>query len=372
MNEENTKVLLVEDDTEDAWLIKDMLKGSDHQAFELVHVPRLERALEVLGEDSFDVVLLDLNLPDSMGFDTFRKLHTTVPETAVVVLTGLADETLAMETMREGGQDYLVKGEIDKKLLSRTLNYAIERKKAETEIREKNRELETANRMKSEFVSIVSHDFGNPLGIILGNTELLLMGAYGELSPRAREKIQTISNIVDRLNRLRLDILDLTMMELGKVGLNRQRNNISSLLRAIVLEQTATAAEKNQKIDFRGPKDVVLDYDQAQIFRVVENYLSNAIRYSQEGTAIDVGLEENGKEVMIWVKDRGRGIPEDELEKVFLQFYRTGERVKGSTGLGLSIVKGIVSAHRGRCWAESEGLGKGSTFYFTLPQERNS
>ena len=128
------------------------------------------------------------------------------------------------------------------------------------------------------------------------------------------------------------------------------------------------AERKRQTIEIHAPDELMAKYDSIRIFRVMENYLSNAIRYTSEGGEIEISVEEGGSEVAVCVKDNGRGIPPEELENVFLRFYRIGERVTGSTGLGLSIVKGIMKAHGGRCWAKSEGVGKGSKFCFTLPK----
>jgi PAS domain S-box-containing protein len=241
-------------------------------------------------------------------------------------------------------------------------------KEREKKLEELNVELKAADKQKSEFVSIVSHDFGNPLGVIQGNVELMLLGAYGELEPKMKTKLETIQNTTKRLNKLRTDTLDLAKMDLGQMELEPRNDDLEKLVRA-ALEQTLPMAEKKgQTIEFQDPGSFILNYDSARIFQVVDNYLSNAVRYTPEGGFIQLTLQELGSEIMFCVKDDGRGIPEDELENVFRRFYRVGERVQGSTGLGLSIVKGIILAHGGRCWAESDGLGRGTTFCFALPK----
>ncbi len=101
--------------------------------------------------------------------------------------------------------------------------------------------------------------------------------------------------------------------------------------------------------------------------RAVENLLSNSIKYSKVGTRIEIDARSNNSHMIISVKDQGRGIQKHELELIFDRFYRTGDRVEGSTGLGLSIVRGIAEAHHGRAWAKSDGMGKGSTVYLQLP-----
>jgi response regulator RpfG family c-di-GMP phosphodiesterase len=128
------RILLVEDNRADARLIQERLKRAGHAQFELVHAVRLYEALQQLEEGVFDVVLLDLGLPESQGIDTFHRVHEQAPSVPIVMLSGLADEALAIETVRQGAQDYLVKGQVDGNILLRSMRYAIERKRLEQRI----------------------------------------------------------------------------------------------------------------------------------------------------------------------------------------------------------------------------------------------
>jgi len=143
MGDKPIKVLLVEDNPGDARLIREMLKEAAAARFELVHVVRLDEALKLLGEASFDVLLLDLTLPDSQGLDTFFRVYSQAPDVPIVVLTGLADEVVGVESVKGGAQDYLVKGQVDSNLLARALRYAIERKQAEERLQESKRKYKT-------------------------------------------------------------------------------------------------------------------------------------------------------------------------------------------------------------------------------------
>jgi len=136
MNDKHIKVLLIEDNPGDARLIREMVAEVGGARFDLECVDRLSTALERLAAGGIDVVLLDLGLPDSTGFDTFTKVYAQSPEAPIVVLTGLDDEALAVEAVREGAQDYLTKGQVDGNLLVRAMKYAIERKRAEEELRD--------------------------------------------------------------------------------------------------------------------------------------------------------------------------------------------------------------------------------------------
>ena len=127
-------VLLVEDSSGDARLVQEMLSEATVAVFELTHAERLDEALDLVAKSSFDVVLLDLDLPDSQGPNTFLKLQAHATDVPVVVLSGLDDETIAVTAIRAGAQDYLIKGQIDSHLLSRALRYAIERHRLQAEL----------------------------------------------------------------------------------------------------------------------------------------------------------------------------------------------------------------------------------------------
>jgi two-component system sensor histidine kinase UhpB len=134
MKEKVIKILLVEDNPGDALIIKEMLRDVYNDNFDLVHFKRLDEGVDHLKED-FDIMLLDLNLPDSEGIETFNTMNMHAPELPIIILTGLLDEDLAINIVSEGAQDYLVKGQIDKQLLSRSIKYSIERKNIEIDLR---------------------------------------------------------------------------------------------------------------------------------------------------------------------------------------------------------------------------------------------
>lgn len=151
MGDQPIHILLVEDNSDDATLLQLTLNEGPRGQFELVHVERLAEALKRLKAQAFDLVLLDLTLPDSRGLETFRKLHHQSPEVPVVALTGLDDETVAITAAKEGAQDYLVKGQFNRGLLVRAMRYAIERKRAETDLANYARQLRLKNeQMKAD------------------------------------------------------------------------------------------------------------------------------------------------------------------------------------------------------------------------------
>jgi len=238
-----------------------------------------------------------------------------------------------------------------------------------------NKNLMEADKMKDEFVSILAHDLGTPIAIMKANIEMLKMGIYGKLNEKQIKKTDDILRNATRLDKLRKDTLDLSRIDVGSMTPDKEPVMLNPIISEAVVDIRKLADEKKQTVHMELPEFEMVECDPGKVRRVLDNYLTNAVRYTPDGGEIMVsGSIETGdgndlETVKIWVRDSGRGIVRENLEKVFERFFRTGERVAGSTGLGLSIVKGIVEIHGGRAWCESKGEGKGSTFYFTLPRK---
>jgi len=251
-----------------------------------------------------------------------------------------------------------------------------ERKKALEKMQEENEELRKENeklkeleKTKNEFISVLAHDLGTPLVIMQGNLELMKTWTQKKLSERMPEKVELMLRNVKRLDKLRRETLDISRMDQGTMRTEKEPLLLKELILEAVEDVEKLVKDKKQKISTKLPDFREVYCDREKIRQVMDNYLSNAIQYTENGGRITIGGETDKKSVTVWVKDNGRGMLPDEMENVFGRFYRPGERVEGSTGLGLAIVKGIVEAHDGRVWCESEGKDKGSTFYFSIPRE---
>lgn len=194
MEDKRVKVLLIEDNPGDARLIREMLKVNTKTQFELTHTERLNEGLERFSNNKFDVLLLDLGLPDCQGLDTLKEVNLKKPDEPIVVLTGFADELVGIQAVHSGAQDYLIKGEVDSKLLIRSINYAIERKRAEEEKEKMRSQLLQAQKMEAvgRLAGGVAHDFNNLLTVIIGYTELLLNDFH--LGDPRRKDVQDILN----------------------------------------------------------------------------------------------------------------------------------------------------------------------------------
>jgi signal transduction histidine kinase len=228
--------------------------------------------------------------------------------------------------------------------------------------------LRELDRLKTELLSTVSHELRTPLGSIKGYATTLLTHERRLRREERREFLEIIDSEADRLRELIENLLDMSRLEAGVLRIDRA----PVLLRPVAEEATRKLqlAAPGHTVVLAWPVDEPVLADSRRIYQVLQNLLSNAVKYSPDGGRIELVAEVGARELVVSVRDTGLGMPRGELDRIFDRFHRIGgERAQriGGTGLGLAICKGLVEAHGGRIWAESEGEGKGSTFRFTLP-----
>lgn len=257
---------------------------------------------------------------------------------------------------------------------------AIQNARLFRDIKEQRQQLEVANqrlkdldKLKSDFVANVSHEFRTPLTAVEALTENMLDGLTGQLNDKQLRYIRDIKASADRLARLIDDLLDLSIIESGRMEMKAQSLSISSLLRDVTDTLMPVALEKQIQLD-AGPVNGELSAwaDRDKIVQVLTNLISNAIKFTPGGGRINVGVEKAATGwVQVSVTDTGPGIARSEATRIFDEFYQAiqpdDNKSKGA-GLGLSISKKLVEMHGGRIWVESEP-GRGSCFFFTLPME---
>lgn len=228
------------------------------------------------------------------------------------------------------------------------------------------------DKIKSEFISVASHQLRTPLTGIKWFSQLLINKKVGKLSNKQVEFISQIYNSNERMIRLVNDLLDVSHIESGqKFTIDKKPNDIVALAKAVIKDQKMETPTKDVSIDISKdcPKKLEFNFDQDKIYQVLTNLISNSIKYSGNSVKIIVSIECKSDEVLLSVKDFGLGIPAHQQSRVFQKFFRADNIATISTngtGLGLYIVKGIVEGHGGKIWFESE-LDKGTTFFFTLP-----
>jgi len=223
------------------------------------------------------------------------------------------------------------------------------------------------DRMKSEFISIASHELRTPMTSIKGSVDLILSGFAGEITADSQELLEIAQKSCDRLIRLINDILDLSKIEAGQVKLNLAQMDLTEVVHRSVrgVKQLADQAEVTLKID-RTENLPSVEVDKDRIEQVVTNLLSNAIKFAPSQSTVTVELAPVDGWLQCSVVDQGCGIAEKDLPKVFGKFQQVGERRKGGTGLGLAITQALLQEHHGKIWVESQ-VNVGTRFIFRLP-----
>lgn len=228
------------------------------------------------------------------------------------------------------------------------------------------RAAQRATQARDEVLSIVAHDLRNPLNSILLNVRLLKV-CKAEPGRNAEELAMAIERAATRMNRLIRDLLDVTRLDAGRLCLESAtvvpRQLISDCLDALRPLAKDASLELRSEVAADLP-EIFADRD--RLLQVFENLIGNALKFTLPGGCITVGAAQKDKDLLCWVRDTGSGIAAEDLPHLFDRFWQSKHAVKRGAGLGLSIVKGIVAAHRGRVWVESTE-GKGSTFFFTIP-----
>ncbi len=418
------RILLIEDNLAEARFLEEVLKGARFNQFKLVQVQRLKAALRRLETEEFDVILLDLTLPDSQGLASLPPLIDQAPRLPIVVLTNTNDDQLAIAAVRSGAQDYLVKRQVNMELLVRSLHYAIERKQASEALREANEalemrvqertaelaqandllrqeireheqalrerqkiqeELQRSNAELRQFAYVASHDLQEPLRTVTSFVQLLARRYQNELDANANDYINYIVDGTKRMQELILALLGYSRV--GRSPRELEPVDCNVLLQ-ITLQHLEGAIASSQAIVTYGNLPTVMA-DPVQLGQLFQNLLENAIKYrssvqprvhvsatlrdlNRENFAAEQAdfslLSHLSQEWLFSVQDNGIGIEPEYFERIFLIFQRLHARSDyPGTGIGLALCQKIVEQHRGKIWVESR-FGSGSTFYFTLPQ----
>ncbi|QLE43890.1 hybrid sensor histidine kinase/response regulator [Nostoc sp. C052] len=385
-------ILLVEDSASDAHLLRRIFLHTDQEKWQMLHVERLSEAIDASRENSastlnnsqivsrrqrrFDLVLLDLSLPDSIGLETLKEYRAAVPDIPVVVLTGLDDEDLAMQALAEGAQDYLVKDQITIQRLVRAIRYAIERSEILNQLRESEERTRQAlakeqelNELKSNFVAMVSHEFRTPMTTIRTAVDILEYNSDKLTDERRTKYFDRIQNAINQMLHLLNEILFLSKTEAAKLEYKPTLLNLENFCSELTDILQINAGSQHSIIFTCQGKSTQAQMDEDLLNCILTNLISNAIKYSPQHSTIWFDLICQDRLATFQVKDRGMGIPLKDQARLFQTFYRASNvGVIQGTGLGLTIVKKCVELHGGHIQLESE-QGVGTTVIVTLPLE---
>lgn len=381
------RVLLVDDDEEDALIARELLDDSEHVRFAVTWARDAAQALTLLVSEPFDVCLLDLRLGADSGLHVLAEARERGLELPIVMLTGQGDRDSDLQAMEAGATDYLVKGKLDAALLERTVRYAIVNHAQQQAIARHAQALEVAQgdlerantrlaeivRRQNEILGMAAHDLRSPLGIVLGYVGLL-QGVEGielaegervDVLARVQSSVRFMVNVID-------DLLDISAIESGTIDIDLRPSSLGDVVGATAGAMRIVAAAKGITLKVEEPPaPVVVRADARRLDQVVCNLVSNAIKYSQRDGEVRVRIESDPKSARIVVEDDGIGIAPEFRARMFTPFakgQRAGTAGEKSAGLGLAIVKRIVDAHGGSIAVESEP-GRGARFVVELRRE---
>lgn len=361
------RILVVDDETAQMKALCNTLRADGH---ETTGYSSPRDALAAFDTQPFDLLLTDLMMPEMDGIALLRAAQERDPDLVGIMMTGHGTLDSAVEAMKSGALDYILKPfklSVIRPVLARALavrqlrrdNVALARRVAE-----RTAELEAANQELESFSHSVAHDLRAPLRAVNGYAEIVLADYAPQLPAEVQSLLRRISTGAQLMGQLVDDLLRLS--RLGRQPLSRASISMSALVRD-VLEEMEKSSDRPSQILVGELPDAF--GDRALLRQVLLNLLSNAFKFSRgrEGAIVEIGYLRQ-PEAGYFIRDNGAGFDMAFAGKLFEVFQRLhGVHEFEGTGIGLSIVQRVIQRHGGRIWAEGE-VGKGATFYFTLPQ----
>lgn len=381
------KVLVFEDSPSDAALIEQYLARGGFLPV-IKRIDSIDALTRALQSDVWDLVLSDYELPGFTGLDALAEVRRINGDIPFIILSGVIDQSTAVRAMRMGAQDFVMKGEAARLLP------AIRRELRETEVRRQHaearrraealerkleaeqlvvRELRKIEKIRSEFVEMMTHELRTPVATISSGVDLLLDDTVpGELTTAQIDILQRIQRNAVRLSRLLAGVSDYARLQTGEDAVRPANFALHSVIARVAARMTAKAQERQITLVAR-PADGLRAYADADaVERVLTHLVANALTHNPPGTSIEINATsgEPGT-VAVSVADDGIGLAEDVVEKLFTPFYQVRRKLGAGyqgTGLGLTVCRGLLEQMHGTICVES-APGKGTTFTFMLPKE---
>ncbi|MHB9286188.1 ATP-binding protein [Halobacteriales archaeon Cl-PHB] len=346
-------VLLVEDNPGDATLIEHHLANPAVDTFvdevSLTHVETLTAALETLDGGRYDVLLLDLGLPESTGIETLELVLDDDPSVPIIVLTGLDDAQISVDAIQAGAQDFLPKAELDTDRLVRALRYAVERHKQERELQRRTEQIEFFNQ-------ILRHDIANGINVINMRGSMLVDRLDGEAADDAQTIVDWSNDMTELTTKIRTILETLT---------NDERRDLHEIDLAPILERQADRCRsmgEDVSVEVDTPSDLAVWADDL-LEDVVGNLLANAAEHAGTDVEVTVTARTASGSVCLTVADDGPGISPDQRDDIFQQGFKGS--ASGGTGFGLYFVDAMVDSYDGNIEVGRSGAG-GTEFVVEL------
>ena len=378
------KIVVVDDSLDNRLLLNAILGSAGYM--DVLQAESASETFDLLGIDSspegvsgVDLILMDITMPEMDGIEACRRIKSShLQDVPIIMVTAHTEKERLEKAFAAGAMDYITKPLNKVELLARVRSALAlkeemdQRKLAQIELEEKNRELERASMAKSQILSTASHELKTPLTSILGYVNRLLtqLDTVGPLTERQRKYLETVQRNSNRLKALIDDLLDVSRLESGSLSLNLLDLDVQTEIQEVVNSMHTQFSEHKMCVVPDIPANLPkVKADTLRFSQVMNNLLSNACKYSPNGAITEISARETSGLVQIDVSDNGIGISQADQSKLFTKFFRadnSSTRAVSGTGLGLFVTRCLVEAHGGRMWAESNE-GEGSTFSFTLP-----
>lgn len=361
MIDEPLKILLVEGHSDESALITRLLEGPPEPGdlpgrFTVSETPRLAGAAHLLEREPFDAVLLDLNLPRSIGLEPFERLREQKPGLPVILLTGLRDRPLAEEALKRGASDFLVKGALSAALLRRCVRYAVERGRLLQEIARVRAAPPSQGpeaEGKDAFMRKVSHELRNTVTTVKAAVYCLSDGLPDPLTAKQRQLIAMIARNVERQAKTIDDVMDLSRLRSGRRKAAREPVEPGLLAEELAREARMRGASRPVELEIH-PRVPAVHADPELLSQALRQLLDNAFRHA--AARVTLRVEPDGDGVLFTVADDGAGIPPERLDGLFTDGLKAWSAPPGKgrgCGLGLAICREIAAIHGGRIWAEN-------------------
>lgn len=375
-------VLHVEDNAGDALILEDLLNEIAGFNFNISLAGSLREAMEFIDRELYDIIVLDLGLPDSIELQALEIILQKTDSAPVLVLTGMNDDQLGRKAIKMGAQSYIPKNEINERILLQSILYSMERhehlkkiRKTEEELKQKNALLEEASKSKDKLLSIITHDLRSPMSSVVGLLTML-SNEYDEFGEKQRkEYLRICQENTSTTFQLIETVLAWAQSQTNKRSVSAIHCNVSELVQSSIEPLQSVAKAKNIIMENSVPGNIEFYADPDMMKTVVRNLVSNAIKFSYKGSTVEIGImgDQSDAAIKLYVKDKGVGISGKDQEKIL--DIQTGYTTPGTdnekgTGFGLILCQEFVEKNGGELRIESEH-DKGTTVSFSVPTNPN-
>lgn len=369
VNDVTVKILIVDDRPENLLSLESIIEGPNR---EIIKANSGNEALKLALSHEFGLILTDVQMPEMDGFEMVEilRINPKMRLVPVIFVTAISkEEKFVHKGYHEGAVDYLFKP-LDPTIVAAKTDVFVTLYKQKKLLELQNQELLELNKTKNKFLGMAAHDLRNPLSVIQYYTQALIEDGENELSDELKKK----ASVIDITSRFTLgivnELLDVTKIESGTFEIAKRNVDVNDLIDHSVKINNIFADQKEIELNYSVAENLPeVALDEGKMNQVLNNLISNAIKYSPEKTKVEIKAIESFDKLIITVQDQGQGIPKEEIEKLFKPFETTSVKATAgekSTGLGLTIVAKIIEAHEGTIEVESR-VGEGSLFRISVP-----